>query len=91
MSCGVGHTHSSGSVLLWLWCRLAAAPPIQPLARELPHASRVALKKKEREREGASNFHIFLYFAIFSQNLAQPPTKRPSVGLFLAEISNMLL
>ena len=30
--------------LLWLWCRLAAAAPIQPLAWEPPHAVGVALK-----------------------------------------------
>ena len=32
-------------VLLWLWCRLAAAAPIQPLAQELPYAAGVALKR----------------------------------------------
>ena len=32
--------------LLWLWCRLATAAPIQPLAWELPHAVAAALKKK---------------------------------------------
>ena len=35
-SCGVGHRHGSDPVLPWLWCRLAAAAPIQPLAWELP-------------------------------------------------------
>ena len=25
VSCGVGHRHCSDLVLLWLWCRLAAA------------------------------------------------------------------
>ena len=25
VGCGVGHRHSSDPVLLWLWCRLAAA------------------------------------------------------------------
>ena len=32
--------------LLWLWCRLAAAAQIQPLAWELPYATGAALKKK---------------------------------------------
>ena len=32
-------------MLLWLWCRLAAAALIRPLALELPYAARVALKK----------------------------------------------
>ena len=30
-SCGVGRTCSSDLALLWLWCRPAAATPIQPL------------------------------------------------------------
>ena len=40
--------------LLWLWCRPAAAAPIQLLAWELPYAPGVALKtkkKKERKKE----------------------------------------
>ena len=31
-------------VMLWLWCRLAAAAAIQPLAWELAYATSVALK-----------------------------------------------
>ena len=34
---------------LWLWGRLAAAAPIQPLAWELPYASGVALKKNSKK------------------------------------------
>ena len=37
--------------LLWLWCRPAAADPIQPLARELLYAVGVAVKKKKRKKE----------------------------------------
>ena len=36
---GVGRRCSSDPELLWLWCRLAAAAPIQPLAWEPPYAS----------------------------------------------------
>ena len=32
-------------MLLWLWHRLAATAPIQPLAWELPYAAGVALKR----------------------------------------------
>ena len=32
VNCGVGGRHGLDSKLLWLWCRLAAAAPIQPLA-----------------------------------------------------------
>ena len=45
MSCGVGRRHSSDPLLLWLWCRLAAAAPIQPLAWELPYAIGAAIKR----------------------------------------------
>ena len=38
-------------MLLWLWRRLAAAAPIQPLVWKLPDAMGVALKrKKEKEK-----------------------------------------
>ena len=33
--------------LLWLWCRLAAAAPVPPLAWKLPYATRAALKIKK--------------------------------------------
>ena len=36
---------------LWLWCRLAATALIQPLARKLPYATGVALKKKEKKKK----------------------------------------
>ena len=45
VSCGVGHRRSSDSTLLWLWCRLAAAAPIRPLAWELPYAAGAALRR----------------------------------------------
>ena len=32
VSCGIGCRHSLDPTLLWLWCRVAAAAPIQPLA-----------------------------------------------------------
>ena len=51
-SCGIGCRCGFSLALLWLWCRLAAAAPIQPLAWKLPYATGVALKsKKKRERE----------------------------------------
>ena len=36
--------------LLWLWCRLAAATLIPPLAWELPYAAGMALKEKKKRR-----------------------------------------
>ena len=46
VNCGVGYRRGSDLRLLWLWCRLAAATPIQPLAWELPYAIGVALKRQ---------------------------------------------
>ena len=58
MSCDVGHRHSSDPELLWLWCRLAAAALIQPLAWELPYVAGMALKKqknnKKKQKTGVS-------------------------------------
>ena len=48
MSCGVGRRHGWDPMLLWLWCRPAAAGPIQPLAWELWYATHVALKKLKK-------------------------------------------
>jgi len=45
-SCGVGCRCGS-----WLWCRLAAAALIRPLARELPYAGGEALKRKKKKKK----------------------------------------
>ena len=37
--------------LLWLWCRLAAAAPVQPPDWELPCAAGVALKKVKKKKK----------------------------------------
>ena len=49
VSWGGGHRCGLDPVLLWLWCQLAAAAVIQPLAWELAYAMGAALKRKERE------------------------------------------
>ena len=36
--------------LLWLWCRLVATAPIQPLAWEPPYAEGVAQEKAKRQK-----------------------------------------
>ena len=48
MSCGIGRRYGSDPVLLWLWCRPAAAAPIQHLAWEAPYGTGVAVKRKEK-------------------------------------------
>ena len=42
MSCGVGCRRGSDPMLLWLWRRLVATAPIQPLAWEPPYAAGAA-------------------------------------------------
>ena len=51
MSCGVGHRRGSDPELLWLWCRLVATAPIQPLAWESPYATGAALEKAKRQKK----------------------------------------
>ena len=51
MSCGVGRRCGLDLVLLWLWCRLAAATQIRLLAWELPYAMGAGLKSKEKKKE----------------------------------------
>ena len=36
--------------MLWLWRRLAAVAPMQPLAREFPHAAGAVVKRKIRKK-----------------------------------------
>ena len=43
MFCGVGRRCGLDLAWLWLWCRLAAAAPIQPLAWEPPDAVGAAI------------------------------------------------
>ena len=57
MSCGIGCRGSSDPVLLWLWCRLAATAPIQPIAWELAYATGVALKRLKKKNK-SKNFSI---------------------------------
>ena len=47
----VGHRGGSDPELLWLWCSLTAVALIQPLARELPFAVGVALKKTKKKKK----------------------------------------
>ena len=54
MSCGAGHRHGLDPVLPWLWCRPAAAAPIQHLAWEPPYAVGAALKSKKKKNNNKS-------------------------------------
>ena len=50
MSCGGGRRRGSDPALLWLWCRLVATAPIQPLAQEPPYATGAALEKGKKQK-----------------------------------------
>ena len=50
MSCGVRYRYSFDLVLLWLWRRLGATVPIQPLAYESPCAAGAALKRQNKNK-----------------------------------------
>ena len=51
VSYSIGHRHGSDLALLWLWCRLVATAPIQPLAWEPPYVSGVALKTQKTKKK----------------------------------------
>ena len=44
----IKHKLGSDPALLWLWCRLAAAASIQPLAQEPPYTAGPALKTNKK-------------------------------------------
>ena len=51
MSRSVGRRCCSDPALLWVWCRLAAAAPIRPLAWELLYAAGEALQSKKNQNQ----------------------------------------
>ena len=51
MNRAVDKRQGSDLMLLWLWHRLEAAAPIQPLAWEIPYAARAALKKPRKKKK----------------------------------------
>ena len=48
LSCSADHSYGSDPALLWLWCRLAAAAPMRPLAWKHPHVTGSAPKCKNK-------------------------------------------
>ena len=65
MSCGIGHRLSSDPALLWLWCRLAAPAPVQPLAWEPPYATGAALKKDQKRKGGGDRENESVFLSVF--------------------------
>ena len=74
MSCGVGCRRNSGSMLLWLWCRLADAVLILSLAWELSYALGAALKRKKNKGRSPRDD---------GASAPSPPVPRP--GIFSAQ------
>ena len=66
VSCGIGHRHGSDPTFLWLWCRPAAAAPIQPLAWEFPCVVSVALKRRKKKKFWKLQFFhsLILYYQL---------------------------
>ena len=82
VSYGVGRRRGSDLVLLWLWCRLAAAASIQPLAWEPPYVMGEALKKKERKENAVSMPSIYPSLGMggtFHPSSSGPPATLDSV------------
>jgi len=64
VSCGVGCRHGLNTVLLWLWRRLAATPPIRTLALEPPYAVGGALEKTKRQKK---NQNVIILAQVFGK------------------------
>jgi len=58
MSCGVGCRLGSDPALLWLWCRLVATAPIQPLAWEPPYAVGAAQEMVKRFKKMTNSMYL---------------------------------
>ena len=70
MSYGVGGRRDSDPVLLWLWCRLAATVPIEPLAWEPPYATGAALEKAKRQKKKKN--HKSVVVVVFDHRVQWP-------------------
>ena len=62
MSWGVGHRHGLDPTLLWLWCRLAAAAPIQhpSLGTSICCGCSPKKTKKKKKKKKEKAFKLFL-------------------------------
>ena len=49
------------AALLWLWCRLAVAGPIQPLAWDRPYAMGEALNFRAKKKKKGGGGHEFSF------------------------------
>ena len=66
---GVGLRCGSDPASLWLWCRPAAAAPIQPLAWEPPFTLGSALKKKSGQQGRKAIHPVFAWVPAWAHPL----------------------
>ena len=59
VNCGVDCSLGSDPMLLWLWCRPAAAAPILPLTWEPPYAAGAAPKRHTHTKHRFSRFLLY--------------------------------
>ena len=102
LSCGVGCTRDSELALLWLWCGVAAAAKIQPLAWEPPYTTGPVLKSKNKyinnfKSECSQSKSVFFFFVFFfcfggvaGEGCSQGTWKFPGQGLNLNHCCNLL-
>ena len=53
-----------------------SAAPIQPLALELPHATRAALEKRKKEKKNESRIFFFFFFVFLGPHLQHMEVSR---------------
>ena len=63
--CGVGHRCGLDPVLLWLWCRSAAAALILPLAWEFPYAMGMPPLPPKKQRHSSLVIFLVVYILEF--------------------------
>ena len=56
------------TVLLWLWCRLAAAAPVQSIAQKLSYAVGAALKRK-KERSSKDVIYSMVTVSTYANDM----------------------
>ena len=83
----IGCKHGLDLVLLWLWCRLAAATLILPLAWEFPYDAGVALKRKKK----FFNKKIFYDLYIFLDEMLNSLIWIPWLSLNLKKIAYVFM
>jgi len=75
MSYGIGDRCGSDPMSLWLWCRVVAVVPIQPLAWELPYVVGATLKGQKKKKKKKK------HSSCVWQNLLSSPGEKNMQGI----------